>query len=913
MAPRSGGMAAAEPVATRTINRDWTFNYLPAKTEDLAISREDYDDAAWTAVALPHTWMTYETTRELHPFIRNASETDDPYWWHGWGYYRKRFAIDARHRGKKVFVEFDGVQKYCRAYLNGEFVGEHKGGFTSFSLDLTDKIRFGENNLLTLAVGNRRDDNFGHIPPMQAGNWNLYGGIYRDVRLVVKQRLYIPFQGAADHEGGTFVTTPEVSAERAKVRVLTYVKNDGEAERTCLLRTAIVDGEGRVIARMETASPIKPGELHQFDQTSQNIARPCLWSPEAPCLYRVLTEVHDERGKVADRHESPLGFRWFHWNAAENHLYLNDKKTHLHGQNRHQEYAWLGDAIPKWMHERDLRDIRLNLGHNFMRTAHYPQDPMVYDLADRLGILICEEAPNIKALDFGEDVQEQNMRELIRRDRNHPSIVMWSMGNETTDAADSAWAKEEDPARLIHARHVRNDSAGRFVDFTDKNYEMENLLQCTVRGWYGDDEKPLRPLDVQQTGNEAWQHRQQAEKMPGIRGRDPGEFLDVNGAIWIYNDHGADREYSSAPLKHVNPKGWVDVYRQPKYIYYLYQAFWGERPMVWIMPHFWRGQYLSRPHDIVVDSNCEEVELKVNGASLGVQRPSREHFNIVTFNNVLIRQGTLTAEGRNEGKVAATCSVAMAGAPARVVLSSEPTTIQAGWGNVAIVKADVVDKDGHHIFGANPDLTWKAAGPATLVGPACYRSDTAKCEEMEGAWYIDTPVCNVVRSTGDAGAIEVRVSAPGLEPGRLTIEAAAPPAEPDDGIVQPVLAREGRRPVTTNPRMADGGAARAAGVAPAGLLAPVRGELKFEGRTTADYTAAIDAFIRRNNPAVDASSPGYQALVARFGERLTKSGGELIADDYNFAIGAYNDSVALPAAVERDPPAPGVKARLKEE
>jgi len=170
VARRSGGMAAAEPVATRTINRDWTFNYLPAKTEDLAISREDYDDAAWTAVALPHTWMTYETTRELHPFIRNASETDDPYWWHGWGYYRKRFAIDARHRGKKVFVEFDGVQKYCRAYLNGEFVGEHKGGFTSFSLDLTDKIRFGENNLLTLAVsnqGNILQESFA-IPPARA-------------------------------------------------------------------------------------------------------------------------------------------------------------------------------------------------------------------------------------------------------------------------------------------------------------------------------------------------------------------------------------------------------------------------------------------------------------------------------------------------------------------------------------------------------------------------------------------------------------------------------------------------------------------------------------------------------------------------------------------------------------------------
>lgn len=325
------------------------------------------------------------------------SERDDEYWWYGWGWYRKRFTIDAAYG--------------CRKRLYLIFVR-------------SDRARlFDRENVLAVEISNRRNAPFSGIPPMTAGNWNVYGGIYRDVRIVIKDKLHIPFQGSADHEGGTFVTTPEVTEARANVRVKTYVKNDYNSVRSCTLETTIVDAEGCALQQMTSESPIAPGEIFEFDQTSPYIPEPKLWSPETPHLYRVHSRVLLD-GETVDHYDSPLGFRWFHWDYEEKRLYLNGKKVHINGTNRHQEYPWLGDAIPKWMHEMDLKNIKYSLGHNFLRTCHYTQDPMVYELCDRYGILACEEVPNIKNIEFSDKIQELHVKEMIRRDRNHPSIVM---------------------------------------------------------------------------------------------------------------------------------------------------------------------------------------------------------------------------------------------------------------------------------------------------------------------------------------------------------------------------------------------------------------------------------------------------------------------------------------------------------
>jgi beta-galactosidase len=789
-------VVSTSPRQSITINRDWTFFYSPKPERDDQPALPRFDDSRWPAISLPHTWSTYETTRELHPFIKSASEREDPYWWYGWGWYRKRFVVNRRAHGKKIFVEFDGVQKYSRVYLNGTFVGEHKGGYTSFSFDLTNHVRFGKTNVLAVQVSGRRDDLFGGIPPMTAGNFDVYGGIYRDVRLVITDRLYIPFQGSANQQGGTFITTPELSASQGVVQVRTWIRNDYPAAKDCLVVTSIVDASGRLVTKMESRQTIGPGQLAEVVQRSAAIPNPHLWSPDSPYLYREETVVKDG-DREADTWRSPLGFRWFSWSKTEKTLYVNGKKIHIHGTNRHQEYPWLGDAIPKWIHEWDLNVIRRELGHNFLRTAHYPQDPLVYDLTDRLGIIVVEEVPNIKNLEFGDDIQEQNVREMIRRDRNHPSIFFWSMGNETNDAADSNWAWQEDQTRIIHLR--KGKGGGSYVTHTHADLDMENLLRCTIRGWYDrDDVLSARedhtgePKEGQIASTEEWQHQMALVEGGSVRGR-----IDGNIVAWLYADHGADRVYKYVPLKYVNPKGWVDAYRIPKYMYYLWQANYSEKPMMFVHPHFWRQQYLGQKKDIVVDSNCDTVELKVNGKSLGIEHPGAP-FHTVAYHTVTVIDALLEAEAR-KGSTVIRAALPMAGPPARLVLTTSHDRITADRAGIALITADIVDERGQHVYGARNSLTWSVSGPGVLVGPDRYESDAAKDRAATGTMYIDTPVSNVIRSTTTPGTIRMSVSSPGLRSAEIAIISQKLRPQGASFVVEPPLRDEGRSTLRRDP------------------------------------------------------------------------------------------------------------------
>lgn len=438
----------------KTINSQWTFNYFPEGSREINCESPAFDDSKWPLVSVPHTWSTFETTGELHPFIKSPSEKDNPYWWTGWGWYRKHFQVNTDITNKKVFIEFEGVQKYCKVWINGKYLGDHKGGYGSFDFDITDHVAKGKDNILVVAVSNKQNDEF-NIPPMAAGDFNVYGGIYRDVTLVVKDKLYIPMQGSASHEGGTFVTTPVVSDKQGIVRVQTWVKNDYSQPKNCILNTYIIDAANKVIQVLKTKYTINPKQLYRFDQTFKPVKNPHLWSPETPYIYKVWSEVTDG-SIVTDSYTTPLGFRWFRWDYKENLLYINDKKSVIQGGNRQQEYPWLGDAVPEWITEMDFKDINENLKYNFIRTAHYPNDKYVYDLADKYGMVIDEESPTIKNQPFSPGVQEQQMKEMIRRDRNHPSIMFWGIGTDTDHPVNPQYALSEDTTRILTAARVVN-------------------------------------------------------------------------------------------------------------------------------------------------------------------------------------------------------------------------------------------------------------------------------------------------------------------------------------------------------------------------------------------------------------------------------------------------------------------------
>ena len=864
----------------QTINQQWTFNYFPAQNADTAGCQNPvFDDSKWPAIAIPHTWQTYETTGKIHPFIFDASEKENPYWWVGWGWYRKRFSISPEQSTRKVFVEFDGVQKYCQVWVNGKLAGDHKGGYTSFSFDITSFVRFGQDNVLALAVNNRQNDRF-RIPPMSAGNWNTYGGIYRDVRIVITDPLYIPFQGSATHQGGTFVTTPKVSEAAGEVRVRTWVQNDYPQARDCELRTTIADADGGVVQVFSEKRTIPAGESAEFDQASAPVVHPRLWSPETPYVYRVFSDVL-AAGQVVDHFESPLGFREFKWDFESNRLILNGKKVVIHGSNRHQEFPWLGDAVPKWLNLLDMQDFRFRLNHNFMRTAHYPQDPCIYDFCDRNGTIVIEEQPNDKRQEFSREVQIQQLREAIRRDRNHPSIFFWSMGNETDHAVDSKYAIEEDTSRLIHARDIYNDSAGKYVNTTSKQIALESLLRCTVRGWYNSDVRDLEPESAQQAGTETWQHDRNAQEIiERNRGRPRDDLANLN--TWIYEDHGCDRDYANAPLRYENPKGFVDCWRTPKYFYYLWQAVYSDKPMVFIHPHFWRSQYAGQKKEIVVDSNCDSVDLKVNGRSIGILKPSLEQANVLRFKDVLVEAGTLIAEGR-KGDSLVRAQVVMAGPPARLTAACDPAALNCTLDSVALVHADIVDAAGNHVYGATNALQWSVSGPATLVGPSVYSTDIDKCEASEGTMYIDAPAFNIVRAAGKPGQIKVRVRSPGLAPAEVVLVAKPPAANPLLAIIEPPLSDGQRQHVAR-----EQGTNEAVEAGPAELQ-DVREDILLHASNREAYAEQIDRLLRQNNPGLDFNSPEYRALVSVFARLLQNSGGSLVRDDFNFTAGFYND------------------------
>jgi len=882
----SSYMKTRPPRIVSSFNRAWTFNYHPSSREKEEFTEQGYNDGQWDAVALPHTWMTYETTGDIHPYIKNPSERDDPYWWEGWGYYRKHFTLDDQYRDKKVFLEFDGVQKYSKVYVNGELVGDHKGGFTSFYFDITDHIRWNEDNLLAVSVNNHRRDEY-RIPPMTAGNWNVYGGIYRDVRLVMKNKLHVPYQGSYKHEGGTFVTTPEISEDKARVDVTTYVKNAYYEAKNCRLITRIQSPEGKVIHEIKANKKIPSGEMATFQQLSKEISNPVLWSPENPVLYKVITEVKSN-GDVEDRYESPLGFRWFHWDYETDDLYVNGEKINIKGTNRHQEYPWLGDAIPDWITLRDMNDIKFGLGHNFLRTAHYPNDLYVYDLNDQFGIITVEEVPNIKSIDFNERVQEQNLRELIRRDRNHPSIFFWSMGNETTDAADSRWAVEEDTTRIIHQR--KSEDAGKFVDHNHENLDMEQLLRITLRGWFTEDDVEgdfnANPSSGQHAGTEAWQH-----KLAMVRGGSTRGLLGDNCVGWIYEDHGLDREYKNAPLKHINWKGWVDNYRIPRYIYFLTQATYTDKPMIFIHPHYWRQKYKDENKDIVVDANCDEVELFVNGESQGTAYPSENGFPTVTFKDVPIREGTLSATGMKDGNKVSH-EWAMPGEPAQIVLSVENGQIPADRSGISVITAYILDQDGRLVFDATNELEWDVSGPGELVGPFRYQTDIHKHEAMSGVGYTVIPVSNVLRSTNKAGKINVKVTSPDLKSGEIEIRAVEPKDEDVEGIIQPGLSDKDRKGVERIDNFTEE-------IDYMEVLEPIQENYQLTGTTPEQWKQRLNEFILSESPDFNPDqNVAWDIFLEKMTDVVTKSQGELIADDYNFLADQFNRCMTLFEAID---------------
>jgi beta-galactosidase len=623
-----------------TINEYWRFE----RSDSNAAQDTAFNDQNWEVINLPHTW--------------NAVDAMKPNYYQGIGWYRKRLTTTIND-DKKYCLYFEGALQDVYVYVNGKQAGRHQGGYSAFRFDITTLLNKGKNVVNHIAVKVDNTLNPSIAPVAFSADFNFWGGIYRDVYLEEFNQVHF----RADNYGskGIFIETPEVSNEAASVKIRGEIKNEGTKTLSVKIKNTIVDANGKTVKEIISKLKAEPGKNISFTALSGKINAPQLWSPDSPYLYRVKTELLDEKtGAVLDAVDNPLGFRWYSVDT-KNGFVLNGKPLKLIGACRHQDYEGLGNALSNDLSRYDIELIK-NMGANYIRISHYPQDPSVLEACDKLGLLVWEEIPIVNAITPTEEFYENsriNLKEMIRQHYNHPAVVIWAYSNEVLISGYSdelgilhkeldEICRTEDPNRLtsmaFHASQAYNKNGlGDLPNIVAWNrYDGWYYGKTNDFGKFLDKENvkyPNRPLIISEYGcgsdtrlhslspepydfSMEYQQLFHASYLKQIMER---PFV-IGSSIWNFIDFGVSKRSESMPG--INNKGIVRYNRQPKDIYYFYQAALVKTPVLHIASRDWLnriGTVASTTENFVkqqvkVFSNLSEMELFVNGKSIGKQR-----------------------------------------------------------------------------------------------------------------------------------------------------------------------------------------------------------------------------------------------------------------------------------------------------
>ena len=635
----------------KTINDGWEFR-KPADTE-------------WTSVNIPHTF--------------NLDAYRQPNYYQGKGLYRRVLTLPEVDPHRRYYLKIDAASKAAEVTVNGKSAGSHAGGYTAFVVDVTDYIQ--KENIIEITVDNGRKD----ITPISA-DFTFWGGIYRDVWLVSTPEQHFRMDNMGSD--GVFVSTPEVNGQRGKIQVKGEVTNDAETAVTLEVQNQIYSPQGDLLQTRKQKVKLKAGETREFGYVSDVIANPDLWSPETPSLYKVKTQLFNPKTNEAiDEKTNKVGFRWFAFDGNKG-FSLNGKPYKLRGVNRHQDQAPVGVALDDEAHRRDIRLIK-ELGCNFIRISHYPQDDAIVEMCDELGLLAWEEIPIINIVPDTPgyaDNCELNLREMIRQHYNHPSIIAWGYMNEillTVSPVDSpewqpckeravalaqrleAALKEEDSSRVsVMAFNMTNL-------YNEIGLDLEDVVGWNLyQGWYVDKLEdfnkwcedqhrryPHHPMIISEWGagsdrrlhttegrafdfSMEYQQTYVEHYLPFIE-----EKEWISGCTyWNFIDFNVAARQESMPR--VNNKGLFYNDRTPKDVAYYFKSMWRKDiPVLRIASRDWKVRVgkEGETQQIKLYSNLPEVELFVNGESAGKQVTDNCH---AVFNVVLpVGTSVLTAQG----------------------------------------------------------------------------------------------------------------------------------------------------------------------------------------------------------------------------------------------------------------------------
>ena len=761
--------AAETPVRTlQPFDAEWLFTRADAPASEQPM----YDDVNWRTVNLPHDWAIEGPAIKDEPVGRGGGYRPS-----GVSWYRKRFSLPAEAKARRVFVEFDGVMANAEVWINGHRLGLRPFGYVSFTQELTGHLKFGDDETNILAV--RTDTT---VQP--ASRWYTGQGIYRHVRLVLTDQVRVT-------QGGLYVTSPEITAAQATVRVRASVVNGADRPQALSAEVSVFAPDGREVASAQIAArTVGLGETADFS-ADLKVASPQLWDIGQGNLYRAVVRVHAD-DKIVDDDSAAFGLRDARFEAATG-FWLNGKNVKLKGVALHHDGGAVGAAVPLRVWERRVERLR-TLGVNAIRTAHNPPAPDFLDLCDRMGFLVMNEF--FDAWTEGKPHAEQgynrlfpewgpaDMRDTLRRDRNHPSIILWSLGNEIHDTPNATLAKNilaqlvgqahtEDPTRPVTQALFRPNTSKDYtngladmLDVIGTNYRDTELLAAHKA-------KPTRKI----VGTE-----QTHDRDIWLAARDHAQYSGQ--FLWAGIDYLGEADWPYL----TSSSGLLDRTGRFKPRAYERQSWWADAPMVHIArvePALAGSDARRRPGftlssswtpadpatykeaALEIFSNCEEVELFLNGKSLGV-RPKPADASPRTW-KVGYEPGTLRAIGRNGGKEAATHELRTAGAPARLVLTVDRPRLAQDWNDVATVTVTAVDANGVPCPWATDNITFKLNGPAIIAGvdngdradPAPYQASDRKLFQGE--------CIALIKATESAGTITLMASAPGLTTGEVTL------------------------------------------------------------------------------------------------------------------------------------------------
>jgi len=820
LAPALSDEAWAQPPGGQRMRLDggWRFHLGDVPGGE----RPGLDDRAWERVTLPHT-------ARIEALVTGPPGSPT-HQWQGICWYRIPLLVGADAAGKKVFLEFEAAMNVADVWLDGVSVGRHMGGWLPFVLDVTDRVRPGRESVLAVRLDNR-DNPVTGPKPLHLLDFNPYHGLYRYVHLVVKDSLHITHPLLANRlaSGGVFVTYPRVSAESAVVRVQTHVRNDHGAARTFRVRTTLVGPDGAVAAA-ETSAPATLRAGSDTDVVQEITVRaPKLWSPRAPHLYIVRTEIVSG-GAVVDTERTRVGIR--HISITRDGFRINGEKMFLRGTNRHQEYPYVGYAVPEAAQYRDARKIK-EAGFDYIRLSHYAHAPAFMDACDELGLVVMNCIPGWQY--FGPDpafaeLQYRNCRDLVRRDRNRPSVILWEVSlNETAMppefiARTHAIAHQEYPGDQCY---TCGWTQGYDVFIQARQHggcNGETAHPCVVSE-YGDWEYYAMTAGLNQ---ESWRGLTPAESN-SRQLRWQGERAQLQQAANFQEAHNDNRttaafadglwvmyDYNRGYSPDIESSGCMDIFRLPKYAYHFFasQRDAGERvagAMVFIATE-WTP---ASPTDVRVFSNCDEVELLLNGVTVGRRRPDHNRMSILlahppfTFGLGRFVPGRLEAIGFVGGEEAARHAVWTAGPPARLVMlldeSRRPPDPRGK--DLLFLRAWLQDAEGRRVADAWENVAFGAAGTVSLIGANPFSTDAGIASILvqtgPGAPAGELYALCILRGedgvrilgasrdlAGDSPPFELRYTADGSAPGPGSTRYAEPVEGP--GRVRAALVARGR-------------------------------------------------------------------------------------------------------------------------